>query len=110
VVDAERKITGVITRKDIENVLERSHRVDATIGSVARLLPTVAYANEPLRVVAYRMAAKQFTRMPVVDPRTAISSWHDLAGGFIERPRAHAYRRADPRARAPPAVAGQQAN
>jgi len=88
VVDAERKITGVITRKDIENVLERSHRVDATIGSVARLLPTVAYANEPLRVVAYRMAAKQFTRMPVVDPEdgnklVGMISLEDLLSGRV---------------------------
>ncbi len=68
VLDRERKISGVITRKDLDKVLGQTHRADATIGSVAHRAPTVAYANEPLRVVAYRMAEKQFTRMPVLDP------------------------------------------
>jgi CIC family chloride channel protein len=28
----------------------------------------MAYANEPLRAVVYRMASSGFTRMPVLDP------------------------------------------
>ena len=68
VLNGDRKISGVITRKDLEKVLDRSHPVDVTIGSVAQPTPTVAYSNEPLRAVAYRMAEKQFTRMPVLDP------------------------------------------
>ena len=76
VVDPEHKIAGVITRKDLAQVLDRSHRADATIGSVAHRTPVIAYANEPLRVVAYRMAEKQFTRMPVVDPENG----HKLVG------------------------------
>lgn len=76
VLNGDRKISGVITRKDLEKVLERSHPVDVTIGSVAQPTPTVAYANEPLRAVAYRMAEKQFTRMPVLDP----DDGHKLVG------------------------------
>jgi CBS domain-containing protein len=88
VVDPEQKITGVITRKDLNKVLAQSHRPDVTIGSVAHHQPTVAYANEPLRVVAYRMAEKQFTRMPVVDPEdggklVGMISLQDLLSGRV---------------------------
>jgi CIC family chloride channel protein len=88
ILDAEQKITGVITRKDLEKVLERPHPDNVTIGSVAHQAPTVAYANEPLRVVAYRMAEKQFTRMPVVDPEdgdklVGMVSLEDLLGGRV---------------------------
>jgi len=76
VLDSEQKLTGVITRKDLENVLERSHHETATIGSVAHRAPTVAYANEPLRSIVYRMAEKHFTRMPVLDAEDG----HKLVG------------------------------
>jgi CBS domain-containing protein len=76
VLDAEQKLTGVITRKDLEKVLERSHHATATIGSVAHRAPTVAFANEPLRSIVYRMAEKHFTRMPVLDAEDG----HKLVG------------------------------
>jgi chloride channel protein, CIC family len=34
---------------------------------VAKKDPVVAYANEPLRVVVYRMAESGFTRLPVLE-------------------------------------------
>jgi chloride channel protein, CIC family len=67
VLDAEQKLTGVITRKDLEKVLVDTHHAGATIGSVAHRTPMVAYADEPLRSIVYRMAEKHFTRMPVLD-------------------------------------------
>jgi CBS domain-containing protein len=76
VLHQDQKIAGVITRKDLEKVLERPHRDGTTLGSVAQQAPTVAYANEPLRAVAYRMAERQFTRMPVLDPEDG----HKLVG------------------------------
>ena len=81
-------MAGVITRKDLEKVLKGSDRNDATIGSLARHQPTVAYSNEPLRAVAYRMAEKQFTRMPVVDPEdghrlVGMISLEDLLNGRV---------------------------
>jgi CIC family chloride channel protein len=75
VLDHDKKIAGVLTRKDLEKVMKRSHGLE-TIGSIAHTGPTVAYANEPLRSVAYRMAEKQFTRMPVLDPEDG----HKLVG------------------------------
>jgi H+/Cl- antiporter ClcA len=88
VLDPDQKVAGVITRKDLTKVLERRHREDVTIGSVAHQEPTVAYANEPLRVIAYRMAEKQHTRMPVVDPEdgdklVGMISLQDLLSGRV---------------------------
>jgi CIC family chloride channel protein len=67
VIDGDRKVIGVITRRDLRDILARPHPVGATVGSVSRRVPVVAYSSEPLRVVAYRMAEKQVTRMPVID-------------------------------------------
>jgi CBS domain-containing protein len=50
IVDNDRRVVGVITRK----------------GEVLRE-PVVAYADEPLRAVVQRMAETGRTRMPVVD-------------------------------------------
>jgi chloride channel protein, CIC family len=88
VVDPGQRITGVITRKDLEKILRQPHDQDATIGRVAQGAPTVAHSNEPLRVVAHRMAEKQFTRMPVVDPEddnklVGMISLEDLLSGRV---------------------------
>jgi CBS domain-containing protein len=39
------------------------------LGDLAHTEPVVAHADEPLRVVVYRMAESGFTRFPVVDHR-----------------------------------------
>jgi CIC family chloride channel protein len=88
VVDPDHKVAGVITRKDLAQVLERSHRGDTTIGSIAHRTPVLARANEPLRAVAYRMAERQLTRMPVVDPEdgnklVGMISLEDLLSGRV---------------------------
>ena len=67
VLDAEDRLSGVITRKDIRK-LASQHPSGHAIGEFVRPAPRVAYANEPLRAVVYRMAASGFTRMPVLDP------------------------------------------
>jgi chloride channel protein, CIC family len=66
VLDSENRLTGVITRKDLRKLAaERDRR--RSIGEFVRDAPVVAYANEPLRAVVYRMAQSGFTRMPVLD-------------------------------------------
>jgi H+/Cl- antiporter ClcA/CBS domain-containing protein len=63
VIDADRRLSGVITRKDLANFTD-----DRTLMSdVARHDPVVAVAEESLRTVVYRMAETGFTRMPVVE-------------------------------------------
>jgi CIC family chloride channel protein len=56
IVDEDRHVLGVVTREDL------------SLGRAEHRPPVVAYANEPLRLVVYRMAEMQLTRMPVVDP------------------------------------------
>lgn len=52
------------------------------LGDLVRSETVETYADEPLRVVVYRMAEKGFTRMPVVDRATGkflgLVSWDDL--------------------------------
>jgi H+/Cl- antiporter ClcA/CBS domain-containing protein len=65
VVDQEQRLVGVITYKHLEQLLRGSE--PATLGEVALRDPVVAYADEPLRLVVYRMAESGLTRMPVVE-------------------------------------------
>jgi len=64
VVDGEQRLLGVITRKRLHQIPEGEER---RLGEVANLKPVVAYADEPLRLVVYRMAETGLTRMPVVE-------------------------------------------
>jgi CIC family chloride channel protein len=82
VVDADRRLTGAITRNDLHEML-RDGRAGGLLGGAARKEPVVAYANEPLRLVVYRMAETGFTRLPVLEnPHTrkllGMVSLHDL--------------------------------
>jgi CBS domain-containing protein len=65
VVDEQRRIKGVITRKQLHELTE-SAAPGASLGDVLRR-PVVAYPDEPLRAVVLRMAETGFTRFPVVD-------------------------------------------
>lgn len=66
VLDSENRLTGVITRKDLRK-LTAEHDGSKEIGIFVRSTPAVAYSNESLRAVVYRMASSGFTRMPVLD-------------------------------------------
>jgi chloride channel protein, CIC family len=66
VVDEGRGLRGVITRNDLRQWLENQHPADETLCEVMTE-PVVAYPDEPLRVVVYRMAETGLTRFPVVE-------------------------------------------
>jgi CIC family chloride channel protein len=69
VIGADGRLVGVVTRKSLQALLQEPN-VDETSRPVERLLkanPTVAYADEPLRMVVYRMAETSITRLPVVE-------------------------------------------
>jgi CBS domain-containing protein len=82
VVDRDNRLTGVITRNDLHE-LEGGACQGRRLGDLARNTPMVAYAGEPLRLVAHRMAESGFTRMPVVESEESralvgMISLHDL--------------------------------
>jgi len=65
VVDSERRVSGVITRKQLR-ALAQSAAPEASLGSIVRD-PVTANPDEPLRVVVFRMAETGLTRMPVIE-------------------------------------------
>jgi len=65
VVDAENDLVGVVGHEDLEQMVR--HANDELFADVGSQEPVVAYADEPLRVVVYRMAETGLTRLPVVE-------------------------------------------
>jgi len=72
VVNAEGEFAGVVTRGDIRRRLEQDGEpaLTTSVYDLRRTSVVEAYADEPLRVVVYRMAEKGCTRMPVLDRAT----------------------------------------
>ena len=72
VVDASGRLVGVIARSDIQQRLETEGEqvLSWPLGELARKDAILAYPDEPLRVVVYRMAENTVTRMPVVERST----------------------------------------
>ncbi len=66
VIDEQRHLLGVITRKRMLKLLADPNPTPQTMAEVAAV-PVVAYPDEPLRVVVYRMAELGLTRFPVVE-------------------------------------------
>jgi H+/Cl- antiporter ClcA len=70
VVDKDRRLVGVVTRRALREWAggvsdpERPHLSD-----VMQKAPVVAYSDEPLRMIVYRMAATGLTRLPTVSRR-----------------------------------------
>ena len=91
-MDSEHNLTGVLTRRDVQGAIGGIAAPATAVGEdgqrrgLAELIkshPVVAYPDEPLRVVVYRMAETGLTQFPVVqrdDPRklVGIVSLRDL--------------------------------
>jgi chloride channel protein, CIC family len=67
VVDGARTLVGVITRGNLHRLGDAGSSANRPLGELARRDPVVAYPDEPLRVVVYRMAETGLTRFPVVE-------------------------------------------
>ena len=65
VVDRQKRLHGVITRRHLRELIA-SPVTGTSLGDVLTK-PLVAYSDEPLRVVVYRMAETGLTRLPVID-------------------------------------------
>jgi H+/Cl- antiporter ClcA len=73
VVDDDRRLLGVATRHDLQKLVETAARDGISpLSSIMRQDPVVAYPDEPLRLVVYRMAETGLTRFPVIDRRTRL--------------------------------------
>jgi chloride channel protein, CIC family len=78
VVEPEGRLVGVVTGTDLQKLIQ-AQQSDANgrqLADVIKPNPVVAYPDEPLRVVVYRMAETGFTRFPVVER----SNSHQLLG------------------------------
>jgi CIC family chloride channel protein len=67
VVDEDRRLVGVVTRGGLRSWLENPASTAASpLADAMERKPVVAYADEPLRIVVFRMAETGLTRLPVV--------------------------------------------
>jgi chloride channel protein, CIC family len=72
VVDAARSLVGVITRGDIQDRMDAEGEavLSKKLSELTRKDAVLAFPDEPLRVVVYRMAENAITRLPVVERST----------------------------------------
>jgi H+/Cl- antiporter ClcA len=67
VVRDEQRLVGVVTRDDLQALVDGgSSDAAAPLGAILKAEPVVAYSDEPLRLVVQRMAETGLTRFPVV--------------------------------------------
>jgi len=72
IVDADGRMTGVVTRVDLQKLVERARTGSAdALETVIRRGAAVAYPTEPLRAIVQRMAETGLTHFPVVEPGTS---------------------------------------
>jgi CBS domain-containing protein len=69
VVDSRDELAGVIAASELEVALEcvRNGKGHQPLAELLRTDPMVAFPDEPLRAIVYRMAETGITRMPVVE-------------------------------------------
>ncbi|HET7174044.1 MAG TPA: chloride channel protein [Nocardioidaceae bacterium] len=67
IVDAQDRLVGIVTRRDMLDVALSGERADEPIERLAVVDPAVCHPDDTLRQVAYRMADLGVSRMPVVD-------------------------------------------
>ena len=67
VVDNATRLIGIVTRSTLQDLLRTPQSPDSRqLAEIIQANPVVAYPDEPLRVVVYRMAETGLTRLPVV--------------------------------------------
>jgi len=67
VVDEARRVVGVITRYGLRQWMAGAGASGQMLGEAIEHRPVIAYADEPLRMIVYRMAETGLTRLPVVE-------------------------------------------
>ncbi len=67
VLDGDGLLVGVVTRAGLYDLLREGDAENRRLADVVNAQPVMAFADEPLRAVVYRMAQSGFTRFPVVE-------------------------------------------
>jgi len=68
VIGHNQELIGVVTRGDLQTVADAApDKSAAPLAAILHTRPTVAFPDESLRVIVYRMAETGLTRFPVVD-------------------------------------------
>ncbi|HZR43609.1 MAG TPA: chloride channel protein [Ktedonobacteraceae bacterium] len=67
VINDEDRLIGVATRHDLQRLIQEGNPGKHPLSDCIKHSPVVAYPDEPLRTVVYRMAETSFTRFPVVE-------------------------------------------
>jgi H+/Cl- antiporter ClcA/predicted transcriptional regulator len=71
VVNSQDELIGVVTRRDLQKFIQEhaqsNEQQNYTLSDLVNTHPVVAYPDEPLRAVVYRMAQTGYTRLPVVE-------------------------------------------
>jgi len=68
VIGNGQELVGVVTRGDLQAVADAALEDAATpLAAILKTRPVVAYPDESLRMIVYRMAETGLTRFPVVD-------------------------------------------
>ncbi|MBV9157841.1 MAG: chloride channel protein [Acidobacteriaceae bacterium] len=70
IVEEENRLIGVVSRNHLLKLFEEAPAKASTtlLREIVSGFPAVARADEPLRIVVYRMVETGLTRFPVVDP------------------------------------------
>jgi CBS domain-containing protein len=66
IIDDDRRLLGVVTRSDLRRWIRRPPAERQALATMRRR-PVVAHDDEPLRIIAFRMAETGLTRLPVVE-------------------------------------------
>jgi CBS domain-containing protein len=73
VVDETQTLVGVVTGRDLQSlVATEATGLDAPLASILKTGATVAFPDESLRMIVYRMAETGITEFPVVDRQRRI--------------------------------------
>jgi CBS domain-containing protein len=68
VIRDNQELVGVVTRGDLQSLVDRAPGDGAApLAAIVQTRPVVAYPDESLRMIVYRMAETGLTRFPVVD-------------------------------------------
>jgi CBS domain-containing protein len=68
VIGEGQDLVGVVTRGDLQTVADAApDRSNAPLAAILKTTPIVAYPDESLRMIVYRMAETGLTRFPVID-------------------------------------------